>query len=174
MNPTDAERLAGLWTKAQPTVLSFIHTLVADRNHADDLLQRTAMACVRKFDTYDPSRSFNAWAIGIARYEVLAWRRSQAKDALVFDDELVERITESYERLSDRGGTIRDALAACLEETTGRGREAIDLFYGQGIKVDVVAARMNSSEGSIRTLLYRTRNALRDCIQRRLAAGGDA
>ena len=173
MKPSDAEQLAALWTKAQPLVYSFVRTLVVDRTHVDDLVQRTAVACVRKFSSYQPDRSFNSWAIGIARYEVLAWRRSQAKDVLQFDDDLVARISAGYERVSDQADSLRDALAACLEEQDGPGREAIRLFYGQDLKADKVAAQMDLTPGAVRTLLYRTRNALRKCILKRLAAGGD-
>lgn len=173
MKPSDAEQLAGLWPKAQPIVSSFVHTLVADRNHVDELVQRTALACVRKFDQYDPSRSFTSWAIGIARYEVLAWRRSQAKEALLFKDALVEQIAAGYERISDRTDSVRDALAACIQEQAGAGRESLTLFYSQGLAADVVADQMDLTPGAVRSLLYRTRNSLRTCIERRLAAGGD-
>lgn len=172
MDPKDAEKLAGLWTTAQSTVVSFVHTLVADRSYVDDLVQRTAMACVRKFDTYDETRCFNSWAIGIARFEVLAWRRSQAKDALVFKESLIDEIAQGYERLSDQSGAIRDALAACLEQADGRGRLALELFYGQGNSTEDIAKQLSASGGAIRTLIYRTRRTLRECIQRRLAAEG--
>ena len=173
MKPSDAEQLAALWTAAQSTVMGFIRTVVTNRTEADDLLQKTAMACVRKFADYDPQRPFPAWAVGIARFEVLAWRRAQATERHVFDDSLVERITESYERLAPRTGPIHDALAACLEEADGRGREAIDLFYGQEMQTQQVAESLDLSPGAVRTLIYRMRGALKKCIERRLAGKGE-
>ena len=174
MNTTDAEKLAALWTKAQSTVAGFIFAMIPDSQAADDVLQETAMVCVRKFHTYDPSRSFDAWAVGIARYEVFAWRRNHANRPHLLDDATVERIADSYERLSERADAIRYALYACLEEASGRGRRALELHYGHGMKTEEVAAELKTTGGAARTLLSRTRSALRKCIERRLAVQGGA
>jgi RNA polymerase sigma-70 factor (ECF subfamily) len=54
--------LAMAWTKAQPAVAAFITSMVGDFHQSEDLLQKTAAAIVIKYDTYDASRSFTAWA----------------------------------------------------------------------------------------------------------------
>jgi RNA polymerase sigma-70 factor (ECF subfamily) len=80
MQPHEAEQFAALWTAAQPTISAFIRTLIRDFQQADEVLQRVAVTLVRKFDQYDPSRPFGAWAIGVAKYEVLYFRRERATD----------------------------------------------------------------------------------------------
>jgi len=174
MDTADAEKLAAMWTKAQSTVAGFIRALIPEAEAAGDVLQETAMVCVRKFDTYDPSRPFDAWAVGIARFQVFAWRRQHAQQAGLVDDETVERIADRYEQLSERADAIRAALQACLGEMSGRGRRALELQYGHQMKTEGIAAQMEMTAGAIRTLLSRTRSALRKCIERRLAAGEGA
>ena len=169
MNSRDAEKLAALWTKAQPTVAGFIRAMIPDAEQAEEVLQETAMVCVRKFDTYDPSRPFDAWAVGIARFEVFAWRRACATQQQTLDDEIVARVADSYEQMSAHADGIREALRACLEETRGRGRQALELYYGQDMTTDQVAAEMKMTGGAARTLLSRVRAALRKCIERRRA-----
>jgi RNA polymerase sigma-70 factor (ECF subfamily) len=169
MTGRDAEKLAALWTKAQPTVAGFIRAMIQDEDQAAEVLQETAVVCVRKFDSYDAARPFDAWAVGIARLQVFAWRRAATKQQHVLDDDLVARIADSYERMAERAEGRREALRACLENTRGRGRLALRLQYGQGMKTDEIGAEMDMTGGAARTLLSRTRVSLRKCIERRLA-----
>ena len=56
-----------LWTIAQPTVSAFIGSLVREIRDRDDVLQDVAVAFMSSFASYDATRPFMAWVIGIAR-----------------------------------------------------------------------------------------------------------
>jgi len=71
----DVERFTLEWTKAQPTVAGDISSLTPDFHQAEDILQRAALALIRKLDEYDREKPFVVWAIGVARLEVLKSRR---------------------------------------------------------------------------------------------------
>src|SRR5205085_11197731 len=131
-----------------------------------------AVVLVRKFDGYDRRVPFVAWAIRAARYEVLYHRRQRATDRHVFDDELVEQITAAHERLADEVTPAEQALRECLKGVSGRARRAIDLHYGEGLKPAAVARELGVEAGAARMLLLRARASIRDCVERRLAAGG--
>jgi RNA polymerase sigma-70 factor (ECF subfamily) len=169
MQSQQAEQFAALWTAAQSTVASFIRTLVPDLQQADEVLQRVAVTLVRKFDQYDPGRPFPAWAIGVAKYEVLYFRRERATDKHLFGDDIVERIASRYESFAEDADPVREALSQCLEELKGRSREVIDLRYRSGLKSDAIAHQMDLSPGAVRMLLCRVRETLRGCIERRVA-----
>ncbi len=51
-------------------LLGYIYSLVRDLDDAEDLFQQTSLVLWDKFDQFDRSRSFVAWACGVARYEV--------------------------------------------------------------------------------------------------------
>ncbi|MCE9562075.1 MAG: hypothetical protein K8U57_08475 [Planctomycetes bacterium] len=38
-----------------------------------------ALTLWRRFDAYDPARSFLSWALGVARLEAATWLRSRAR-----------------------------------------------------------------------------------------------
>jgi RNA polymerase sigma-70 factor (ECF subfamily) len=168
MNPVRTEQFTALWTAAQPMLAAFIRTLVPDFQQAEEVLQRVAVALVRKFDQYDPSRSFPAWAIGMAKFEVLYYRRQRATDKLVFDDELVEKIALSYQEFVEDGDPFREALENCLDDLKGRPRRAITLRYEKGLESQVIAKRLHISTGAVRMLLCRARKLLRQCVESRL------
>jgi RNA polymerase sigma-70 factor, ECF subfamily len=163
-----SEQCAALWTAAQPTISAFIRTLTPDFQQAEEVLQRVAVMLVRKFDEYDPNRPFAAWAIGFAKNEVLYYRRQQATDRHLFDDDLVESIATSYVRLVAEADPVREALEICLDELQGRSRQVIELRYGRGLRSGDIASKMQLSAGAVRVLLHRVRTALRECIEKRL------
>ena len=168
MTPENAEKLAQLWTASQPEVAAFVGSLIVDHEQARDVLQQVAVQLVRSFDHYDPTRPFVAWAIGVAKNEVLAHRRKAATDRHVFDDALAERVADSYQQMVNDDGPIERALRECMEKVDDRGRQAIDLYYGRSLKSPAIGKEMSLTPTAVRKLLCRTREAIRKCIQQRL------
>lgn len=165
MTPKEAEELTVLWTNAQSVVAAYIRTLVPNLNESEELLQRTAVTLVRKFHDYDRGRPFSAWAVGVAKYEVLTYWREQSTDRHVFDAALLDQITESYRRLAQDRLPVRELLSRCIEVLAGRAREAIRLRYAAQLTTLQLAETLNMSHGAARMLLTRARNALRHCVE---------
>ena len=168
MNTEQAERFAILWADAQPALSAFVRSIVPDFQQAEEVLQRVAVTLVRKFDQYDPGRSFGAWAIGVAKYEVLYYRRQRANDKHLFDDELVERIAAGYQRFAVDADPYREAMEHCLDRADGKSRQAIELRYAHGLDYESVSQVLKLSPGATRMLLCRVRQALRECVEARL------
>jgi len=166
MKPEEAEELTALWTSTQPVVAAFIRTLVSNLNDSEALLQRTAVTLVRKFPEYDRQRPFSAWAVGVAKFEVLAYWRERSSDRHVFDAALVEQITESYRRLAQDRLPVRELLTQCIGALAGRAREAIRLRYAAQMSTLQLASELNMSHGAARMLLTRARSALRQCMEK--------
>jgi RNA polymerase sigma-70 factor (ECF subfamily) len=160
--------LAVLWTGAQTAVAAFIRGLVRRRDECEELLQRTAVTLVRKFDQYDRQRPFVPWAIGVAKYEVLGYWREQDSDRLVFDGKLVEQIADRYCRVAEEGPPMQEMVVDCVAKLDGRAREAIQLRYARRLKSLRIAEIMGLSHGAARMLLSRARTALRVCVEEAL------
>jgi RNA polymerase sigma-70 factor (ECF subfamily) len=168
MDSQQAEEFAARWVAAQPAIAAFVRSLVPDLTSAEEVLQRVAVALVRKYDRYDPSRPFVAWAIGVSKFEVLYYRRQQATDKHIFDDELVEKVAESYQLLVEKFSPMREALSKCLDELDGRSRRVLHLRYADGMTTPRIAQEMKITVGAVRMLLWRVRGALRRCMEQRL------
>jgi RNA polymerase sigma-70 factor, ECF subfamily len=165
MTANDVERLAADWAGAQRTVAAFVRSLVTDFHQSEEILQRVAMTLVRKQDEFDESRSFVAWALGVAKLEVLAYFRQQSKDRLIFDDALVTRIAESHESAARRTPATSDRLADCIEQLDGRARQAIQLRYADNLRTAQIANAMAITDGAARMVLSRARSLLRRCLE---------
>ena len=114
------EQFTRRWTEAQPIVAGYINAVVPDFQEAEDLLQDVAVILLRKFPEYDPQRPFVAWAIGVAKREVLMARRHHARSFLSYQADLLERIGEAYEELAPEFEDRSRALRECLRRVKGR------------------------------------------------------
>ena len=162
------EQFTRRWTEAQPIVAGYINAVVPDFQEAEDLLQDVAVILLRKFPEYDPQRPFVAWAIGIAKREVLMARRLHARNLLSFQADLLERISEAYEELAPEFEDRSRALRECLRRVKGRAGELLRLRYEESLKPNAIAARVGVAVVAVRVMLSRTRATLRECIERKL------
>lgn len=161
-----------LVAEAQAELFSFIALLVGNTVDARDVMQETNLALLRKAAQYEVDRPFRAWARSIAYYEVLTFRQKQWRERLVFDDDMLDRVSAKImdeegdeECLARRG----EALSACLAKLTRSQRTLIDQRYYQRMLVGRMAERLGCTETAVSTLLYRIRKSLGACIRNQLA-----
>jgi RNA polymerase sigma-70 factor (ECF subfamily) len=62
------------------------------------------------------------------------------------------------------------ALRDCLEILEEKKRTLLVLHDLEGVKFDEIAARFSMTSTAVGVTLYRTRMALRDCVEERLAS----
>jgi RNA polymerase sigma-70 factor (ECF subfamily) len=164
-------RFTRLWLPAQPVVVSMLAARIGDRAAVEDLVQEVALGAFQRLADYDPTRSFTAWVLGIANHKAIDWLRANGPKRLVIRDEqalatLMQVGAELERDLSDR----ELALHGCLEVLQGRAREVVRHHYVDEQPVADIATAMNLSVANIKVMLYRVREALRDCVEKRLSA----
>jgi RNA polymerase sigma-70 factor (ECF subfamily) len=166
------QALAAHWVKAQPVVAAFIGSIVRDSHRADDLLQEVARISAVKFDEYDSSRAFTSWVLGIARFEILRFRRAQGRSRVMFSDSLLENLIEDFREQSEDSEDRRKALRDCLDSISGRRRIVLEMRYQRDLRPPEIAERLGITPNAVLVLLHRTRRILADCIGRRLLREG--
>ena len=57
-------------------------------------------------------------------------------------------------------------LPACLESLGPSARQAIDLRYACKLRLAEIGARLRRSEGAAKLLMFRARQALKNCLER--------
>ena len=158
-----------LLTKHERMVYGYVLSLVPHVADADEIVQETSLRLWDEFDKYVPGTSFAAWALTVAHYEVLTWRKRVHRSKLVFDDSLVELIGQERVVLERATGPRHEALAECLKELSDNNQRLVAECYGAGRKIKEVAAKLQRTEGSVYKALERVRSALHACIERKLS-----
>jgi RNA polymerase sigma-70 factor (ECF subfamily) len=151
-------------------LFGYIYTIVRNLADADDVFQQTALALWRRFDAYDPDRSFLHWALGVARFEAASWLRKRARDRLRFSDDLTALLLDAFAALPE--GEVSDrqaALPGCVNKLPEADRRLLTECYQRDGDVASVAGRLGRSASSVHNSLRRIRGLLFDCIERQLA-----
>lgn len=172
MSGMNTEQFTVAWMEAMPRVKTFVVSLVPDPHEVDDVLQEVALVLLKKRESYDDSKPFLAWALGVARFEVLAARRRYARHPMLYTDRIVEMIADACAEADTELDRRQEALAQCLKELrlNRRTREAFMMRYDAGSPTLRIAECLGLSDGNVRVILNRVRGALRDCIGKKLLA----
>lgn len=173
ISPADQERFTRLWTTAQPAISNYIAALVPDFHEGEDLLQNVAVVVLRKFASYDRGQPFVAWAMGVARFEILAKRRTFARSAVVISSDLVETIAEVAQEMQPELDARGRALRECIATLGERAGQVVHLRYAEALEPRDIAPLVGLSAGAVRVMLTRIRAALHACIDRRSLAAGE-
>ena len=96
------------------------------------------------------------------------------RDRLVFSDELLATLAQDLGSRVTEIDDRRAALDACLTKLPAPQRQLLELRYGPKSSIEEIAVSLERSAGSIRQALYRIREALLACIERRLATEAGA
>jgi RNA polymerase sigma-70 factor (ECF subfamily) len=156
----------------QTQLFGYIYSLVRDLDDADDLFQQTSLVLWDKFELFDPSKSFVAWACGVARFEVSNFLRSRSRKRLYFTDELGMILIDAHEELEhERLEERRAALAGCMKKLRVGDQQLLDDCYGRSARIPEIARGRGRSSQSIHNSLRRIRRALFECMSRSLALG---
>ena len=155
----------------QHRIYRFIMSLVPYADEADELLQQVSMTLWQRWETFDPERAeFIHWALGVARNHVRnhVRRRARQRKHVVFDETLVEELAQTRIEHADEFDEQREALGDCLQNLSAPHRALVENFYNRTASVGDIAQSYGISRRSLNRYLSRIRQALLDCILRRL------
>jgi RNA polymerase sigma-70 factor (ECF subfamily) len=166
--PTDHERFMRLFLVHEPEILRSVLLFVPQRADARDIVQDTAVALWQHFSEYDPARPFVHWAVGFARIQVRRFLRSAHRRAA-----LSERAAEVLIGAEEVPGACQErrdaALRECLGQLAPRQHEIIAGYYFHERSVETLAREHGCSIEALYKALQRIRQALLECISRKLA-----
>jgi RNA polymerase sigma-70 factor (ECF subfamily) len=139
---------------------------------AEEIMQETCGVMWRKFHQFESGTDFTAWAIQIARYRILDYRRKRYKERLIYDSEIFERIIALAEEAAARDDRRLEALRRCLTKLRDRQSRLIRLRFYEGIKPKEIADREGMSIHAVYKTLSRIYTKLVSCVRRTLVYEG--
>jgi RNA polymerase sigma-70 factor, ECF subfamily len=163
--------LATLIERHQAGVWRYVRFLGAERSEADDLTQETFLAVARSdFTEHDPRQTAN-FLRTVARNQLLALRRRQRREVSTVEMEAAENVWAAA--AGEDGGLsgYLDALRECVEQLEGRSRQVVNLHYRDGSSRAAIAEQLEMKPDGIKSLLRRTRELLRECVERKIGTG---
>jgi RNA polymerase sigma-70 factor (ECF subfamily) len=165
----EREEFLKSFVREQRLLAAYLFSATRDPNTAEDLLQTVATVLWQKLADYDQSRPFGAWAVGVAHLEVLKWRQQVARSREVLSEESMRLLSETAAQHAAEVDERYHFLAGCLKALGSTARRVLEMKYAEGRKIHEIAGCIQKSVSAIEMILVRSRRALRDCIERKMA-----
>jgi RNA polymerase sigma-70 factor (ECF subfamily) len=156
-------------TKYERMVYGYILSLVPNWADADEILQETNIRLWEEFEKFQAGTNFAAWAVRVAHFQILTWRKRVSRSKLVFDQRVVDALAAEPCWTDEEFEARQQALADCVSELPINSRELLRHCYISGSKAKDVAVELNRSPAAIYKALERIRVSLHGCIERKLA-----
>jgi len=148
---------------------------------AEDVAQNTFVTFMEKIDTFEGRSHVRTWLFGILYRKVSETRRSTQQDerAEDIDDVMESRFkTNGFWAQPPRAtdGTlydeeVREHLDDCLDGVSTEQRLAFILREVDELESEEICETLSVSRSNLGVLLYRGRNKLRECLERRNIKG---
>ena len=159
--------LAELVREHQAGVWRYLRFIGASLSEADDLVQETFLAFMRSKFSYCGPAATAAYLRQIARNQLLQARRREGREVNTVQLSAAETV---WAEVAGEDGLddYVSALRICLTNLRQRSQQVVELHYRHGLGRAEIAARLDMKPDGIKTLLRRSRQALRECVERKV------
>lgn len=149
-----------LFRRHVDSVFRFFHSKLT--TDVDDLVQRTFLACVEAGDRLDKIRTFKAYLLGIARYQLLRYLEEKGRGKRWRDlaDVSVDSVTGPSKMMARR--EEQRVLFDALRRLPVDLQITLELFYWEQMPMLDIAAVTEVPEGTVKSRLFRGRKLLRE------------
>jgi RNA polymerase sigma factor (sigma-70 family) len=144
-----------------PMVLGYLRRFVA-RDEAEDVLQRVFYEVWRNRDRYDPTRSLEAWVLGIARKRAIDQLRRRHANVVPIE-ELRDLAGDDGRELAERYARANEVRGA-LERLSPEQREVLTLAYFGELSQSEIADRLGVPLGTVKARSFRGLRRLADLL----------
>ena len=153
------------FARVEPVLRRYVYAQIPDTHTAEDALQDIAVVLWKKYGEFEEGKSFQRWSFGVARYVILHVRRDAARNRYVFPEDVDRVFVTQLEKMAPDMDERKSLLRKCLEKLSDRQRKVIWMKYEDGTSCREISRSMNTTVVGIRSLLFRVRQALVECIE---------
>jgi RNA polymerase sigma-70 factor (ECF subfamily) len=166
-------RFAELVDRYQTQIVNYVCRMLGNYEDAVDLSQDVFLKAYSALESYRPQYPFPAWLFRIARNAAIDEIRKRrlstvSLDApMEFDDGSTPREVESSgldPEDSYLGLEFANRISAAIDELPEKYREPIVLRHAGGLSYDEIAEAMELPIGTVKTRIFRARDALRQSL----------
>lgn len=165
----DRAAFAAVIERHQRAIYGYLRARLLQNSDADDMTQEVFLRFYLAQARFDSSALVRPWLLGIARNLLREHVKATKRRKEVAWTELcleLESVLPPEELWTDDDDAIRH-LPRCLDSLGPSARQGIELHYKGEQKLVEIGRQLHRSEGAVKLLLHRARQALKDCIERR-------
>ena len=152
----------------QLAVYGYLRARLLEPADAEDLCQEVFLRCYSGKVKFERASQLRPWLIGIARNVLREHIRTQSRKKEVAWTELCLELDALAEEQQGQEHAALEHLPGCLSTLGPSARQALDMRYGASLRLSEIGQRLRRSEGAAKLLIFRARQALRNCLNLRM------
>ncbi|MCM8526131.1 MAG: sigma-70 family RNA polymerase sigma factor [Lentisphaeraceae bacterium] len=166
MSTDPTEEYLKLLAEHEYAIKVYIITMIPRLSDADDLMQDVRLTMWKKFNTFELGTNFKAWALQIAYYRIMDFRKRKGREnkKLMFTDEFYDAVEEAGKKLNSEDNTKRQSLQNCVGNLQEQHRQIISMRYKERLSIESIAERMGRTVTATYRVISRIRASLKKCI----------
>jgi RNA polymerase sigma-70 factor, ECF subfamily len=157
----------------QSAIFGYLRARVFQQNDAEDMTQEVFLRFYLTRAKFDSSHLVRPWLLGIARNLLREHARKLRRRnevawtelCLELDDMLTPPAGEADQGIYD---DVLVHLPECFKSLGPSAKNAIDLRYRSNLRLSAIGKKLHRSEGAVKLLMYRARQALKHCLHGKL------
>jgi RNA polymerase sigma-70 factor (ECF subfamily) len=156
--------LRGLVERHKDRLFRYLLRLAGDRDTAEELFQETWLRVVDRGHQYEPSRSFLAWLLTIARHLFIdLLRRSDPRRLAGFETPAEDAAPSPFDQLAER--ERQELVARRFRALSPAVQEVLTLRLDHGLSLREIATVTGTPLPTVKARLYRGASALAEATK---------
>lgn len=123
------QRFLSLFLRSEREVSRYVAALVPNVADAEDIVQQTAVALWKKFDSYDPAQPLTPWACRFAVNKARQWIERHQRWRVLLENGLAEELDRRREELGPDLEAKLGRLEGCLGRLPDDQRQLVEGYY---------------------------------------------
>lgn len=173
LQSNDREALGTFVQRQQGFVFGYLRSRMVDPTDADDLCQEVFLRCLAGKVRFRGDVPVRPWLLGVARNVLREHIRRNKRRKEVEWTELCLELDSLTEDDSSDYRVVHGWLHACIDTLGSSAHEALKMHYFARLKMAQIAEKMRRSEGAVKLLVFRARQALKECVTRKSRTAAD-
>ncbi len=166
----DPRAFEALFRRYSTRLVSFLARMVPERAKAEELAQDVFVRIYQARERYQPTARFSTYLFGIASNLALnELARAHRKRERPLPDDAEIRVAVAAPSAEDELAhrRTREQLEEALDELPARQRAALLLRVDEGLGYEEIAAALDTSVSSVKSLIHRARCELLESLESR-------
>ncbi|MCM8530074.1 MAG: sigma-70 family RNA polymerase sigma factor [Lentisphaeraceae bacterium] len=166
MSKDSTEDYLKLLAEHEYAIRVYIITMIPRLSDADDIMQEVRLIMWKKFSTFELGSNFKAWALQIAYYRIMDFRRRKGREnkKLMFTDEFYDAVEQASKKLNSEDNDKRQSLLNCVGKLQDQHKKIIFLRYKERVSIEEISEKMGRTVTATYRVISRIRASLKKCI----------
>jgi RNA polymerase sigma-70 factor (ECF subfamily) len=158
----------------QGDFMAYLMAIVRNLDAAEEIFQNAAVV-VMEYSRPEPIENFRAWGKEMMRRQALHYLREKGKAAShvrPIEPQLLDQIDRAFDEDTTDAARRQQELVAlqeCARNLPEPQRTMVAMRYERRASFDEIGAALGKTAAAIQRALSRSRKALYDCVQSKLA-----